>query len=216
MATHAVAQAGAPAQEKEKAAVAAPAHSFANPGPAGLAALGVACFAFFALLTGRVSHGVAPILATWLWGAAICQIAAGLIELKDHNLAGGNLMLFFGAFFCVTGALGMSTKTQLAAQGVAFDASIEGWTWLAATIVLILFTPCYLKSNKVFFWTVVLADIGVGMLALVDLKIAPFLAPYAGWVLLGVGIGAFYLVGAVLINGTFGKTIIPLPAPYIK
>jgi len=45
-----------------------------------------------------------------LVGGANCQVAAGLIELKDHNIAGGNLMLFFGSFFMVTGALGMLLK----------------------------------------------------------------------------------------------------------
>jgi uncharacterized protein len=204
------------AKKEEKVAAAAPAHSFANPGAAGLGALAVACFAFFALLTGKVSHGAAPILACWLVGGAVCQIAAGLIELKDHNIAGGNLMLFFGSFFMVTGAVGMFTKTDLAARGVAFDAGIEGWTWLASFFFLVMMTPCYLKSNKVFFWVVVSADVAVLFLALADLKVAPFLAPYAGWVLLLTGLGALYLVAAIAINGTFGKPVIPLPAPYIK
>jgi succinate-acetate transporter protein len=190
-------------------------HSFANPGPAGLGALAIACFLFFALLTGRVEHASAPILGCWLVGGAICQIAAGLIELKDHNLAGGNLMLFFGAFFMATGAVSMFAKTIMGANGVAFDASIDGWAWLCAFLVLVCLTPCYLKANKIFFWVVVLADVAVGALALTDLGIAK-LGALAGWVLLAVGIGALYLVAATAINGTFGKTILPVPAPYSK
>lgn len=191
-------------------------HSFANPAPAGLGALAIACFAFFALLTGRVSHEAAPILATWLVGGAICQIAAGLIELKDHNIAGGNLMLFFGSFFMVTGALGMLIKTDLAAKGILFDASIEGYTWLCAFFVLLALTPCYLKANKVFFWLVIVADLAVLFIALADLKIAKaILGPAAGWLLLIAGFLALYLVAAIAINGTFGKTVLPLPAPYM-
>lgn len=192
-------------------------HSFANPAPAGLGALAIACFAFFALLTGRVSHEAAPVLAAWLVGGAICQIAAGLIELKDHNIAGGNLMLFFGSFFMVTGALGMLLKTDLAAKGILFDASIEGYTWLCAFLVLVALTPCYLKANKVFFWLVIVADLAVLFIALADLKIAKsFLAPAAGWLLLLAGFLALYLVAAIAINGVYGKSVIPLPAPYIK
>lgn len=191
-------------------------HSFANPAPAGLGALAIACFCFFALLTGRVGHESTPILATWLLGGAICQIAAGLIELKDHNISGGNLMLFFGSFFMITGAAGMITKTILTANGIAFDARIDGWAWLCAFLVLVAFTPCYLKANKLFFWVVISADIGVLFIALSDLKVAPFLAPYAGWVLLLTGLGALYLVAATLINTTFGKSVIPLPSPYVK
>jgi len=190
-------------------------HSFANPAPAGLGALAIACFLFFALLTGRVGHEAAPILACWLVGGAICQIAAGLIELKDHNISGGNLMLFFGSFFMVTGAVGIFTKTILAANSIAFHAKIEGWAWLCAFLVLVALTPCYLKANKIFFWVVVLADIAVGALAITDLKIAP-LGAFAGWVLLFVGIGALYLVAAIAINTSFGRAVLPVPEPYSK
>jgi len=191
-------------------------HSFANPGPAGLGALAVACFLFFALLTGQVDHSAAPLLATWLVGGSVCQIVAGLIELKDHNLSGGNLMLFFGAFFMLTGAVELITKTVLGANGIAFDGRIDGWAWRTCLLVLVGFTPCYLKANKVFFFTVLVVDVGVLFLALADLKIAPFLGVYAGWALLIAGCGALYLVAATLINTTFGKTIVPLPAPFVK
>ncbi len=190
-------------------------HSFANPAPAGLGALAIACFLFFALLTGKVEHAAAPILACWLVGGAICQVAAGLIELKDHNLAGGNLMLFFGSFFMVTGAVGIFAKTIMAANGVVFDAKIEGWAWLCAFLVLLCLTPCYLKANKIFFWVVILADIAVGSLAITDLKLVN-LGAFAGWVLLFTGLGALYLVAAIAINGTFGKQVLPVPPPYVK
>jgi succinate-acetate transporter protein len=109
----------------------------------------------------------------------------------------------------------MFAKTIMGANGVAFDASIDGWAWLCAFLVLVCLTPCYLKANKIFFWVVVLADVAVGALALTDLGIAK-LGALAGWVLLAVGIGALYLVAATAINGTFGKTILPVPAPYSK
>lgn len=192
-------------------------HSFANPAPAGLGALAIACFAFFALFTGRVPHEAAPVLAAWLVGGGICQIAAGLIELKDHNISGGNLMLFFGSFFMVTGAFGILLKTSLAAKGIAFSASIEGYTWLCAFLVLVCLTPCYLKANKVFFWLVIVADVAVLFIALGDLGVAKsVLSPASGWLLLVAGFLALYLVAAIAINTTFGKSVLPLPAPYIK
>ena len=77
-------------------------HSFANPAPAGLGALAMACFTFYAMFTGKVSHDALPLLACWLVGGAICQLTCGLIELKDHNISGGNVFLFFGAFFMAT------------------------------------------------------------------------------------------------------------------
>lgn len=35
---------------------------WANPAPAGLVALGVACFIFFALLSGKVTAGAMPLM----------------------------------------------------------------------------------------------------------------------------------------------------------
>ena len=195
-------------------------HSFASPGPAGLAALSIAGFAFFALLTGRVSHDAAPILACWLVGGAVCQVVAGLIELKDHDITGGNIMLFFGSFFMLVAALSLSTKYGLHAAGLPFDATIEGWCWLAGGGFLVIMTPCYLKTPKLLFWAIVMADIAVLCIALMDLKVTvlplPLMATVAGWLLLGVGLIGIYLGGATAINTTFGKSILPTTTPYVK
>ena len=113
-------------------------------------------------------------------------------------------MLFFCSFFKVTEALGMLLKTDLAAKGILFDASIEGYTWLCAFLVLVALTPCYLKANKVFFWLVIVADVAVLFIALADLGIAKAsLALAAGWLLLLAGFLALYLVAAIAINGVF-------------
>ena len=136
-------------------------HTFASPQPAALAALAIACFAFFAILTGRVSHAAAPIAACWLVGGAVCQIIAGIMELKDHNISGGNVMLFFGAFFMLVAALGFSVTYRLHAAGLPFDGRIEGWCWLAGWVFLVTLTPCNLKSPKLLFWGLIMADIAV-------------------------------------------------------
>ncbi len=195
-------------------------HSFASPAPAALGALAIACFAFFAILTGKVSHAAAPIVACWLIGGAVCQIAAGVIELKDHNISGGNVMLFFGAFFMLASALSLSAKYGLHTAGLHFDKTIEGWCWLAAWGFLVLMTPCYLKAPKLLFWGLVLADIAILCIALIDLKVTilppKLMATVAAWCLLVLGFIGLYLAGATAINTTFGRTILPPTTPYVK
>ncbi|HPC04688.1 MAG TPA: GPR1/FUN34/YaaH family transporter, partial [Syntrophales bacterium] len=61
-------------------------HTFATPGPAGLAALAVACFGFGAVFLGKVGLGGLPLLAAWLVGGGIVQYTTGVMELKDHNI----------------------------------------------------------------------------------------------------------------------------------
>lgn len=43
-------------------------HVFANPAPAGLIALAMACWTFWAMYTGRVTGDAGPVLACWMVG----------------------------------------------------------------------------------------------------------------------------------------------------
>ncbi|MCX5841433.1 MAG: hypothetical protein NTY16_08280 [Deltaproteobacteria bacterium] len=90
-------------------------HSFASPGPAGLGALAVACFGFGAAFLGLVKPGGLPILAAWLFGGCLVQYTTAVMELKDHNITGGNVFLFFSAFFMLGAALSMLAKFFLLA-----------------------------------------------------------------------------------------------------
>ena len=95
-------------------------HSFATPGPAGLGALAVACFGFGAVFLGLVKPGGLPILAAWLFGGCLVQYTTAVIELKDHNVLGGNVFLFFAAFFMLGAALSTLSKFFLLAGAGAF------------------------------------------------------------------------------------------------
>jgi succinate-acetate transporter protein len=187
-------------------------HPWANPAPAGLGGLMVACFMFWAMLTGRVGEGHALALGLWLLGAMVVQLAAGFIELRNGILTGGNLMLFFGSFFCVVGA----TTNIAKGLGAPLDPVIQGWGWVAATLFIVALLPCYLKANKVFFFTVILAGIAVGMIAIMDITKSHALANTAGWLLMLVGIGSLLNIMAGVINPTFGREIIKLGKPFME
>jgi uncharacterized protein len=85
-------------------------HTFASPGPAGLAALAVACFGFAAVFLGLVDLSGLPILAAWLIGGCLVQYTTAVMELKDHNILGGNVFLFFSAFFMLGAAISVFAK----------------------------------------------------------------------------------------------------------
>ena len=95
-------------------------HSFATPGPAGLGALAVACFGFGAAFLGLVKPGGLPILAAWLFGGCLVQYTTAVMELKDHNITGGNVFLFFAAFFMLGAALSTLAKFFLLTGAGAF------------------------------------------------------------------------------------------------
>lgn len=194
-------------------------HSFANPAPCGLGALAMACFTFWAIFTGKVTHACIPVLACWMVGGGICQLTAGLIELKDHNIVGGNVFTFFAAFFMFTTALSLATKYGLHTAGLPMDTRIEGWAWLAGACFLIVMTPCYLKSPAILFFAVVLIDIALLCIVCLDLKLdinrASF-AAVAGWTLFIAGWIGIYLAGAISMNTQFGRVILPTTSPIVK
>ena len=96
--------------------------SWANPAPAGLVALAVACFTFYAILTGKVDGTAAPLLGCWIIGGFVVQLIVGLIELMEDAVTGGNIFLFFSAFFMLVGGLEFFVKVySQKLTGIAVD-----------------------------------------------------------------------------------------------
>lgn len=194
---------------------------WANPLPAGLTSLSVACFTFYALLGGKVNGGALPLLGGWLIGAFVVQVVVAVIELKEGALNGGNVFLFFSAFFCLTTGLNMYLKYFVSVfKWTPTDARLDGWAWVALGIVLIPISFCYFKKTPLSMNLMVIClDIVVLALIMSDLNLAGghhTWAPIGSYCCLGAGIFALYTVGAVFLNTNFEKTILPMPGPMIK
>lgn len=193
---------------------------WANPTPAGLVALSVACACFFALLTGRVEHSAIPLVGCWLLGGFVVQLVVGLLDLKSGNGTGGNTFLFFSAFFMLTGGLEMMLKYNAITAGTPLDGRIDGYAWAVLTVVVLLWTPAFLTKFTLLSVIVLLLDVALPVVALVDLGIlAKSYAPIAGWALLFAAFAAIYLSAGIVVNQACGRTVYPLlgvartPAP---
>jgi succinate-acetate transporter protein len=191
---------------------------WANPGPAGLTALAIACFTFYALLTGKVEATSLPLLGAWLLGGFIVQIVVAVIELKEGNLIGGNVFAVFAAFFMFTGGVEMFLKFIYATHQVALDARMDGWAWLVLSITLFVWCWGYFKTSPL---SLNLAVIGLvlacPLISLHDLgMLGPSSAVWAGDLLLFTGIMGLYTAGGIILNTTYGRTILPLGGPFIK
>lgn len=187
--------------------------AWANPGPAGLTALAIACFTFFAVLTGIVPHTSTPLLGCWLIGGFVVQIVVAVIELREGSILGGNVFLFFSAFFMLTGGLEFILQASSAFSDFGVTSEIDGWAWLVLLITLILWTPAYLKTSpRVMGILVLILDVGVLFVVLKDLGIMPahVSAPIAGYALGLGGIFAIYLAAAIQLNAAFGRVIFPV------
>lgn len=184
---------------------------WANPTPAGLVALAVACACFFAMLTGRVEPSAMPLIGCWLIGGFIVQVIVGLLDLKGGNHAGGNTFLFFSAFFMLTGGFEMVMKYLALTSGSPLDARIDGYAWAVLTVVIYLWTPAFLTKISLLSIVVLLLDVALPFIALTDLALIPkHYAHVAAWALLLAGIVAIYLSAATVVNQAYGRTIYPV------
>jgi succinate-acetate transporter protein len=193
-------------------------HTFATPAPAGLGALAVACFGFAAVFLGWVKAEGLPILFAWLVGGGVVQYTVAVMELKDHNITGGNVFLFFSAFFMFGASLSVLAKFLMIKFGMAPHVYVEGWTWMAGAGFLTAVTPAYLKANKLIFLLVIMIDIVLWCIVGLDLgKMDPAVGkPIVGWLLVASGWIGVYVAGAVVCNTVFGRVIYPIPAPFVK
>lgn len=201
----------AQSRKEDQALKELPSKEWANPTPAGLVALAVACACFFAVLTGRVETSALPLVGCWLLGGFVVQLIVGLLDLKERNHAGGNTFLFFSAFFMLVGGISMLLKYQAILEGAPLDARIDGYAWCVLAGVLLLWTPAFLKKFTLLSVVVLLLDIALPIVALTDLALIPAeLSHVAGWALLAAGVCAVYLCSALVVNQAFGRTVYPV------
>ncbi len=191
---------------------------WATPGPAGLVALAVACFGFYAVLSGTVQPTAVPVLGLWLLGGFVVQLSVALIEMKSGVVTGGNVFLFFSAFFMLVGGMEFIFKYFAAANGWVVDFTIDGWLWLPLLITLLFWTAAYLKeSPAIMSMVVLLLDVGVFFVTFMDMGVlARSWSPIAAFLLLGAGICALWVASAIIINTAFGRKILPMPGPILK
>ena len=192
-------------------------HGWANPSPAGLVALAMACFTFFALLTGKVEHTAIPLLGCWLIGGFVVQLVVGLIELREGNSAGGNVFTFFAAFFMLVGGLEFLVKYFAALHSWPLDARIDGWAWLTLAVALITWTPAYFKAPLALCLAILCLDVAVPIICLMDLQVlAPTAAPIAGYLLAVTGLLGLYISSAIITNTAYNRQVLPMPGPIVK
>lgn len=191
---------------------------WANPAPAGLIALAVACFIFFALLAGKVKASCLPLMGVWLLGGFVVQLVVGIIELAEGALTGGNVFLYFAAFFMLVGGLEMQLKFFGGKFGWGLDATIDGWAWLALFISLVFIQFCYYKQSTTVMGILLLSlVIAVFFVAMMDGGwLGAQYKPIAAYGLLISGICGLYQACAILVNAAFGKVVMPTGGPVLK
>jgi uncharacterized protein len=175
---------------------------WANP-----AVVGLMGFALTTMATGlhNVGYwGAGPTLALAIAYGGTAQFIAGIVDLRKGSIFGGSAFMSYGAFWwSLFMLLYVQPKT-----GVPAGHPEELGFFLMWTLFTFAFCIAVLRVGKylaVLFWLLLLAFI---LLDLVVVGKIP--APVAGWEILIVGLLAFYIAMATLVNTVHGRKVMPL------
>ena len=95
--------------------------------------------------------------------------------------------------------------------GTALDTRIDGFAWLALTVVVYLWTPAFCKPFSLLSLVVLALDAALPFIALIDLKVLPAeLSVIPAYALLAAGAIGIYLSAALVVNTAFGRKIYPV------
>lgn len=198
-----------------------PGHAYPRTAPG--VPLSAFAFAFAVTMLGLVETGILSSAANDLFMAtcfgigAVGLLVGGLWEYRAGELFGGTFGVGYAGFLFSTALiLKFFSGPMIAAAGLAnFDHAFAAWLILWA-----LFTMVFATSALAIAWPVVapftLAVITLIVLAVADLGVTaswvPDVTRAGGWVALVDGLAAGYVGGALVLNTSLGKEILPFPA----
>lgn len=164
-----------------------------------------------------MTAAAAPYLGIWLLGGFVIQFIVAVIELREGAMSGGNIFLYFSAYFMFASGLKFLLTGNLIPATV--DRHIDGWIWMTLLVATWGYTPAYLKRGpKTLTIALLVLDLALPFIVGVDLGWLDksWANPIAGWLLMVAGIFALYTSIAMVTNNAFGKTVMPFPGPFMK
>ncbi len=175
---------------------------WANP-----AVVGLMGFALTTMATGlhNVGYwGAGPTLALAIAFGGTAQFIAGIVDLRKGSIFGGSAFMSYGAFWwSLFMLLYVQPKTGIPAGHSEELGFFLMWTLF--TFAFCIAVPRVGKYLTALFWLLLLAFI---LLDLVVVGKMP--ATVAGWEILIVGLLAWYIAMATLVNTVYGKKVLPL------
>ncbi|MDD9173670.1 hypothetical protein ERW49_07535 [Aliivibrio finisterrensis] len=181
-------------------------NKLANPAPLGLMAFGMTTVllnlhnaGFFPLNTAILSMGI--------FYGGIAQVIAGIMEYKKGNTFGTTAFTSYGFFWLSLVGLIIMPEMGL---GQATSAEFMGWylaMWGVLTFFLFLGTFNYPRAKQVVFGSLTIL---FALLSARDFTGSVVIGHMAGYVGLFCGLSAMYFSMAQVINGEYGRTVLPV------
>lgn len=184
----------------------------ANPAPLGLAGFGLTTVVLSAinanLLPGEAVPAVVPLAFAY---GGVAQIIAGILEFKNGNTFGTVAFTSYGLFWWWFAFLQWTIGAGWIKPPAAVGVGITLLMWGVFTLYMWVAT---FRSNFAIWSVFLLLWITFFLLAGGDLGMGT--RTLGGWLGLLTGLDALYVSFAEVVNGTFGRDVLPLGSPIVK
>lgn len=183
--------------------------------PTGLILITVSMVAFMLhnINVGRVPPEGGALYIAWLGAIGLSLGVACVICFVRGDWLQGTMAGFFGILIAIGGALSLVVKAWL--PGVALES--EGYYWLWIGILLLPFVLVFLRINWLMSFTLLVGSAFCWLLAFSLIGIgSPGWIRIAGWLNLWWAVYFLYEGVAFMVNGIWGKGVIPVPGPLLK
>lgn len=178
----------------------------ANPGPLGLGGFALTTFVLNVHNAGIVDIGAALPLGLFYGGLA--QLVAGFLEFQTGNTFGMTAFGSYGAFWIALASMVLMEMNKW----IGPEAS-KGWllvTLIAWTIFTFIMWIGTFKHNKALIWVFTTLLILFGLLDVAVGTGSKLITHIAGWEGIFCAGTAWYLMAAIVINDSYGKTVLPV------
>lgn len=185
----------------------------ANRAPLGLAAFGITTVALSCINAGLLppEAGAAVVPLAFAFGG-LAQLIAGILEFASGNTFGTVAFTSYGAFWLWYASLVWSVGAGWMKAPAAVGVAVVLTMWGVFTLYMWI---CTFKTNKGLFVIFLLLSVTFFLLAAGDFgwTLGKHAGGVAGLATAGV---ALYVSFAEVLNGTFGREVLPLGKPFVS
>ncbi len=184
----------------------------ANPAPLGLAGFGLTTVVLSSINAGLLPKDALPAVVPLAFAfGGVAQILTGAMEYRNGNTFGAVAFTSYGLFWWWWALLQWTVGAGLIAAPSAAGLGVTLLMWGVFTFGLWIST---FRSNRAVWSVFLLLWITFFLLAGGDLGLGS--GRLGGWIGLACGLNAMYVAIAEVTNGTFGRAVLPLGAPFLQ
>ena len=176
----------------------------ADPAALGLASFALTTFVLSYVNAGYLTQAGAVVPLAFFYGG-LAQVLAGMWEFRNKNVFGATAFTSYGSFWIALGFFNyFSAQLGVKGSANALGITLIAWTIFTAYMWVASFrtSGAVLATFTALLITFILLDIGV-------LHGSTPLVKAAGWTGMLTAAFAWYGSAAVVINNTFGRTVLP-------